>query len=343
MKAKRTTLVCGGLLAVVTCLSMTTAHAQNDYRSNMMRGSTIPANMEIMYRKGLSYLASTQQANGAWADSYGQQPGVVGIAILAFLAHGEDPNFGPYANVIRCGVSFIVAQQNDSTGMIGSSMYNHGFATLALAEAYGHVNDPKVGPALKKAIDMILKSQAQNRHNAWRYQAFGSDADTTVSGAQMVALFAAKNAGIEVPDKAIEAGLEYMASCVDGNGEVGYTRASSDDTGARTAIASLCFSLHRDNESDASKNTFKAVVRMRRRLSGSYDFYRYYYTAQALFQGDMAAWSDWNAKLYKILRGTQANDGSWSASRFGNTFGTGSALLAIALNYRLMPIYERGM
>ena len=102
--------------------------------------------VERMYSKGLKWLASKQQANGSFSgggarDHYGSQPGVVGLAVVAMLAHGDDPNFGPYAKNITNGVKFILDQQSKKTGYIGSSMYNHGFATLALAEAYGAVLD----------------------------------------------------------------------------------------------------------------------------------------------------------------------------------------------------------
>ena len=92
-------------------------------------------------------------------------------------------------------------------------MYNHGFSTLALAEAYGQVQDERIGPALQKAVDLILSSQSQNPNGAWRYAPDSPDADTTVSGAQMVALFAARNAGIGVPDAAIQKALRFFAEC----------------------------------------------------------------------------------------------------------------------------------
>ena len=38
-------------------------------------------------------------------------------------------------------------------------MYNHGFATLALAEYYGLSNDTINGPALKKATNLIVSAQ----------------------------------------------------------------------------------------------------------------------------------------------------------------------------------------
>jgi hypothetical protein len=120
---------------------------------------TIPAQVELVYEKGLQYLAKTQNEKGAWNDSVGSEPGVVGLCVAAFLAHGEDPVNGPYAKNIRNGIDYIISQQNEKNGYIGSSMYNHAFATKALAESYGVVDNPKIAPALKKAVELILSSQ----------------------------------------------------------------------------------------------------------------------------------------------------------------------------------------
>ena len=106
---------------------------------------------------------------------------------MAFLAHGEDPNHGPYSKNIRNGIQFIIENQSSTNGYIGSSMYNHGFATLALAEAYGVLRDEKLALALKDAVELILSAQERNNRGAWRYTPDSQDADTTVTGAQMVA------------------------------------------------------------------------------------------------------------------------------------------------------------
>ena len=44
----------------------------------------------------------------------------------------------------------IVSGQDGNTGYFGNSMYHHGIATLALAEAYGAVDDRHVWPGGKK-------------------------------------------------------------------------------------------------------------------------------------------------------------------------------------------------
>ena len=52
-------------------------------------GDVIPPSVEAMYTKGLSFLVSSQDASGGWGDSYGSQPGVIGLAV--FHEKGAQP------------------------------------------------------------------------------------------------------------------------------------------------------------------------------------------------------------------------------------------------------------
>ena len=62
--------------------------------------------------------------------------------------------------------------------------------------------------------------------------------------------------------------------------------------------------------------------------------------AQAVFQGDFEAWEKWNRETIRILKDRQQEDGSFACSH-GVAYGTSMSLLALALNYRFLPIYER--
>jgi hypothetical protein len=296
-----------------------------------------PVVIDRMYLKGLQFLAGTQDQDGKWAENYGSQPGVVGLATVAFLAHGDDPNFGPFAEPVRRGLNFILKNQDGETGYIGSSMYNHGFATLALAEAYGAVEDPRLGPALEKAIRLILVSQKQNPKGAWRYSPESKDADTTVSGAQMVALFAARNAGLNVEEDAIQRGLRFFTSCKTAEGGYGYTGPAGPNS-ARTAIAVLVLALAKQKSTDEYQSAFDYLQKAP--LENHYYQYYLYYAAQAYFHSSPAAWKKWNATNIGTLSNTQNKNGSWDGP-FGATFGTSASLLSLALNYRFLPIYER--
>jgi len=298
----------------------------------------VPAQVEAMYQRGLQYLAKTQSPTGAWPDSTGSEPGVVGLCVVAFLARGEDPNTGVYAKPIRKGVEFILSQQN-TNGYIGNSMYNHGFATLALAEAYGMVDEPKLAPALQKAVDLILSSQSRNPQKAWRYTPESRDADTTVSGCQIVALFAARNAGLRVPDDSLQKGLAYLAKCQSSDGSVGYTSQGGGKP-TLTAIGSLCLSLAKEKDSDGYKAGLEYLKKHLDYRDRYYPYYYEYYMSQALFHADEAVWRDWNDRNIRYLSAIQSRDGSWPGNQ-GTSFNTAGALLSLALNYRFLPIYEK--
>ena len=74
--------------------------------------------------------------------------------------------------------------------------------------------------------------------------------------------------------------------------------------------------------------------------ANAYPEYTRYYQAQALFQGDIVAWEKWNKLLIRQLKQAQQPDGSFPG-QFGQSVGTSMSLLALALNYRFLPIYER--
>ncbi|MBT5716812.1 MAG: terpene cyclase/mutase family protein [Opitutae bacterium] len=296
--------------------------------------------IESTYQKGVNFLAKTQNDQGSWDDSsYGSQPGVIGMSILAFLARGDDPEFGPHRKSITKALNYLLKLQDQKTGYIGSSMYNHGFATLALAEIYGRTNIQGIGPALEKATRLIITSQKNNPKGAWRYSPESTDADTTVSGAQMLALFAARNAGIFVPNEAIEKGKAFFLSCQDSNGGFGYTGSTGANL-PRSSIGCLILSLAKSTDSKAYQKSVDFLNQNASFGDQGHKFYSLYYTSQAIFRANQNLWVSWNFQNFKQLKSSQTQEGGWNGN-YGTTFSTSAALLSLALNYRYLPIYER--
>lgn len=305
----------------------------------MRQDDTISPQVKLIYETGLKYLAESQNESGCWDDITGKEPGVVGLCVAAFLAHGEEPNSGSYAPVIRKGIDYILTQQNPQTGYIGDSMYNHAFATKALAEAYGMLDHPGIALALKKAIDLILSSQNQNRHGAWRYSPDSQDADTTITGCQVVSLFAAKNAGLGIPDEAIQKALKYMASCRAENGAYGYSSPTTPRP-TLTAIGILCSSLAKEKDTKSFQLSLGYLKQNLDFRDKQYPYYYEYYMSQALFHADLELWQQWNQNNTRYLGTIQSFDGSFPGNN-GAAFSTAGALLSLALNYRYLPIYEK--
>lgn len=318
---------------------------------NARIGEAVPRDVRELYDKGLQYLAKTQSANGDWQGGH-QGPGVTGMALMVFLASGEDPNFGLYSNNVRKAIRSIVAGQDGGTGYFGNSMYHHGFAMLALAEAYGAVDDRQVWPegkkprsigaALELAVRAAVTSQKKNSLGAWRYYPGSTDADTSVSGAVLVGLLAARNAGIEVPDESIDRAISFYVNMTSTSGQVGYAGGLGGfgESLPRTSIASLVFALARRKDLPQFKYTLGHLVdQLENTGQSGYLEYQRYYQAQALFQGDVEAWKKWNQLLIRQLKSTQSADGSFPGQFVPAS--TPLTLLALALNYRFLPIYER--
>jgi hypothetical protein len=273
---------------------------------------------------------------------------VDGICLMAFLASGEDPNYGRYAANVRRALRGIVQVQDKDSGYFGSSMYHHGFAMLAVAEAYGSVDEAllwegqqplrPLGQVLDLAIRCASSSQKDNRFGAWRYSPDSRDADTSVTGAMLMGLLACRNAGLDVPEEMLEAALDYMRRCTGPDGHVVYSGGfgGMGESMNRSAIATLVAAVGRKKDTPEFKATLEHISTRLEHQEGHYKEYFRYYMAQALFQGDYAAWQKWNAGAVRALAQTQREDGS-----FGDPYQTGMSLLALALNFRFLPIYER--
>jgi hypothetical protein len=145
------------------------------------------------------------------------------------------------------------------------------------------------------------------------------------------------NAGIAVPQEAIQKGLKFFLMCQTAEGGFGYTSGNSPN-GARTAIGCLVFALAKEKNSKAFQSAFNYLKRAP--AESHYQQYYLYYASQAFFHGSQEAWQVWNRANIKILGASQNADGGWDG-QFGSTFSTSASLLSLALNYRFLPIYER--
>jgi len=338
-------------------------------------GEVVPRDVRQIYDRGLQFLAASQsqdgtwesgepgpamtrglenaaRADGSWASAGTQGAGVTALALLAFLASGEDANFGIYSAHIRKALRSLIRTQDANTGYVGPSMYHHGFTMLALAEAYGIVDErtlwldgkaPRsVGQALELAVRAAITSQKSNPNNVWRYSPDGRDADASVTGAVIIGLLAARNAGIEVPDESIDKAIAYLRSMTDKSGDVFYVSMGNglSTSMARVSIAALAYAVARRKDLPEYKATLGYLKQRIGEPSGPFGEYTLYYESQALFQGDPASWEKWNKNLIRQLRQAQQPDGS-IRGRFNPVIATSLSLLSLAVNYRFLPIYER--
>ena len=146
-----------------------------------------------------------------------------------------------------------------------------------------------------------------------------------------------------MPDEAINKAIGFYVQMTSPSGEVAYAGGMGGfgESLARSSIATLVFSVaHRKDLKQFKASLDYLKQRIDQVPQQAWPEYARYYEAQALFQGDLAAWEKWNKVLVRQLKQAQASDGSFRG-QLGAAVSTSLSLLALAVNYRFLPIYER--
>ncbi|HVS34912.1 MAG TPA: prenyltransferase/squalene oxidase repeat-containing protein [Gemmataceae bacterium] len=258
-------------------------------------------------------------------------------------------------------------------------MYTHGISTLMLAEAAG-MTDGDLGDEIRKklhdAVNVILTAQRKKEgpgKGGWRYTVadFDPSSDISVTGWQIMALRAAKNVGCDVPAERIDAAVAFIKRCHDANsGGFDYQPGSNltvPVTGTSILALELCGKdQHRsDLVIRAGDFLLKQVVERYNNgpfnngisLFGNFHYYGVYYVSQAMFQLGGNYWDAYRPVLHGILyrdqlpRDASADyGGSWGSGLrpirggdggYGANYCTAMCVLALTVEYRYLPIYQR--
>ncbi|MCH7701013.1 MAG: terpene cyclase/mutase family protein [Planctomycetes bacterium] len=295
---------------------------------------------------GLQWLAAQQQADGSFGSlsHYGPHVGITGLAGLAFMAEGSSPGRGSYGDHIEKCVRFVVDHSSES-GLLAAEtshgpMYGHGFATLFLAETYGMSADPDLGEALRKAVRLIVATQ--NEEGGWRYQPMRQDADISVTVCQIMALRAARNAGIHVAKSVIDRAADYVKASQNPDGGFRYMLSPGASAFARSAAGVAALQYAGIYRSDEIRRGLDYLVRFRppTEQSVSHYFYGHYYAVQAMFVSGGGRWQQWWPAIRTELLGRQHEDGYWKGQA-GPEYGTAMALIVLQIPQGLLPIFQK--
>ncbi len=308
-------------------------------------------------KKGLEYLAKNQNQDGYWSntrDVTAYPITMASIAGMAFLANGNTPTRGPYADNLRRLERYLVGQAT-SSGLItgpgeeeGRPMYGHGFAMLFLSECYGMETDERLRVKLKKIISdaIMLTARGQSNLGGWTYTPGGGD-EGSVTVTQMQGLRAANNAGFSVPKGTIEEAVRYLERCRTPEGGICYSFGSGPDTRLPISAAAIA-TLYNAGEYDSRlADSCMAYVWKQFELnkgwnkSTGHEFYTHLYAAQAFYQSGDQKWDGYFPQTRDALVSMQSRDGSWDGDGVGPVYGTGISLVILQLPYKFLPIYQR--
>jgi hypothetical protein len=148
-----------------------------------------------------------------------------------------------------------------------------------------------------------------------------------------------------VPSRNIDRAVDYLKRCAVLGGGFAYQpgqRANNPRTGTGVLALELC-GEHLTAEAKAGADYLAAHPP---KWSSPYFFYEVYYCPQAMFQMGDKAFLAYYPKLVPILLDHQDRDGSWLSADSndrsgGRNYCTAMAVLALAVEYRYLPIYQR--
>src|SRR4051794_13720658 len=259
---------------------------------NAVRGDELNERQKAAVERGLAWLAQKQaQDAGFTSHGYSNHAGITALAGLAFMEAGNLPGRGKYGKEVQNCLDFVLSSCTES-GLIASDMtqgpmYGHGFATLFLAEVYGMTGDESVKEKLQKAVKLIQKTQ--NREGGWRYQPVPYDADISVTICQVMALRAARDAGIKVEKEVIDKAVQYVRRCQNPDGGFNYMAGQgaggSGFPRSAAGVAALYYAgIFEGDDITKGLNYLKQFQPNKGggRNDGHY-FYGQYYAVQAMF------------------------------------------------------------
>ncbi len=221
-------------------------------------------------------------------------------------------------------------------------MYDHGFATLLLAEVYGSRPDPVLRRKLAQAVRLIVNTQ--NDEGGWRYQPERRDADISVTVCQVMALRAARNAGIFVGSDTIDRCTDYVKRLQNADGGFAYMLPGGESAFPRSAAGVVALYSAGIYEGDEVRRglTYLATFRPQPGVAGvdNHFFYGHYYAAQAMWQAGNDAWQRWYPAIRDTLLERRRDDGSWF-DQICPEYGTAMACLILQMPNNYLPIFQR--
>ena len=315
--------------------------------------------------RGLAFLVATQGNDGSYTDT---RTGIGNIAItglsgLALLAGGFHPGRGKLGTAVEKAALYVSSRgigspagylNNSDARQSHDGMYQHGFGALFLSEVHGTLTDPdaqrRVRDKLEQAVALTVKSQ--NREGGWRYEPNPvHQADVSVTVAQLMALRAARNAGLYVPKSAVDQCVSYIKACQQSDGGFCYIKGQgfAGSAFARSAAAVVgLFSagVYEGPEIERGLRYLMQFLPGRRfaprDMRPEHYYYAQYYAALAMWTAGGPYWAEWFPAVRDelIARASTTPGRIWS-DYHGSAYATAMACIVLQLPNNYLPIMQK--
>ncbi len=343
-----------------------------DGRGGAMKGQLVRAAggseaSEAAVANALRWFAEHQMPDGGWnfdhrggacqgrCSEAGKlttgRNGATGMALLPFLGSGQTHREGPYKEVVKRGLYFLVQNMKPKNGggelVDGGNMYSHGICSIVLCEAYSMTRDRDLMAPAQAAINFIVYAQ-DPVGGGWRYSP-RQPGDTSAVGWQLMALKSGHMAYLNVPPPTVAGAVRFLDSVQSDSGsKYGYTNPGAGQ--ATTAIGLLSRMYLGWKKDNAALQ--RGVQYLSATGPSKTNMYYNYYATQVMRHNEGEDWTKWNKVMRDWLVDSQEKGGHMKGSWFmkggdhgaetgGRLYCTSMATMILEVYYRHMPIYAK--
>ncbi len=323
-------------------------------------------------QRALDWLAKeqAQQPDGSLPTTGARQEAplaITALSALAWMASGSTPERGPHGAPLAAAIDYLLGRveldpDSKVSGYIAdgrdklSRMHGHGFATLALAEAYAMSPRSPRGRRIERALKLAISriEASQGAEGGWYYSPERSlEHEGSVTIALVQALRAARNSGLRVNPAVIKQAVEYVRRSQAEDGSFRYAIGHKETSVALTAAAISTLNATGIYSGEEVLRGYAFVQRelVERELieretvttkAAAFPVYERLYLAQAYWQHpDSALFERWFEAERELLLSSQESSGAWLDPRFGASYATATNALVLALPESLLPIFQR--
>jgi hypothetical protein len=245
--------------------------------------------------------------------------------------------------------------------------YNHAISSLTLAEMYGMSPEKKslaIQKAIGRAVDASLTMQRWPKdfpydRGGWRYinDYDQTESDLSVTGWELMFLRSARNAGFNVPQATIDDAVAYVRRTFDDRYGTFNYRINRGDGRSRgmTGAGILALGHAGFHHSEEAQRAGRVLLEYSFEVYNSTEPFpkrdRYHYSlfmcCQGMYQLGGPYWEEFFPRTVSAVLRNQAANGSWAAEafhrdqRYGNSYTTALAVLALGAPNQFLPIFQR--
>ena len=337
-------------VAVALCVCTSLTPADEPTLPDQTASKLISPAAEKSIDRGLAVLASRQHDDGSFGSgNFRGNVAVTALAGMAMMSSGSTPGRGPYGAQISKSLDYILSCSQKSGLIVAPGatsrgpMYGHGFATLFLAECHGMAARSELREKLVAAVKLIVNTQ--NKEGGWRYQPIRADADISVTICQIMALRAARNAGIHVPKETVDRCIQYVKRSQNPDGGFVYMLSQGGESlfprSAAGIVALQSAGIYEGPEiTKGVEYLMKFLPQKGEAGQAAYYYYGQYYAVQAMWHAGGQSWQIWYAAVRDDMIARQGRDGAWQAA-FSSDYATAMACIVLQMPNGTLPIFQR--